>query len=284
MHRFHVGELECFALSDGGIPVPRPPVQSADASASTGPQGPFGFTLLPLSSLLVRLPGVGIVLVDTGFGPNATMAGQPIPTVGRLPASLAAAGFAPEEVNAVLISHMHPDHIGGLYGQNGEKLYPNASYHVPAEEFTFWSQDPLDISFTNAPPPLQAQVTGAAKHAVKFGRDEFKIFSAGEEVVPGVRSILLPGHSPGQVGFILSSGAETLLFTADSVTNPIVSVETPDVRNPVDMNPSMAAETRHKVISLLLQKGWMSLTTHFPWPSIGRVTSKDGQTIWEPVV
>ena len=249
-----------------------------------GPQNPVEFVLLPLSSLLVRLPGVGNVLMDTGFGQNAMIGPQPLLTVGRLASSLAAAGIDPADVNAVLISHMHPDHIGGLYDQQGNKAFPNASYHIAAEELAFWSQDPLDLSFTNAPPPLQAHVADAAKRVLECGRNDFQTFKAGEDALPGIGSISLPGHAPAQVGFILSSGAETMLFTADAITNPVTSIQTPEVHSATDMNKDLAQETRHRLIALLLENGWQNFTTHFPWPSIGRVTSKNEQTIWEPRV
>ncbi len=267
-HRFQFGEIECIALSDGGIP--RPPVPGQD------------LVLLPLSCLLVRLPGTGLVLMDTGFGLNPMSHGQPLRTVGRVPASLKAAGISPAEINAVLISHIHPDHVGGMYGSDGAKLYPNATYYVGAEELAFWSQEPLDLQWTASPPPIKIQMAEHAKRMLGFAGDTLKTFRAGEEVLPGIGTILLPGHAPGQMGYILSSGNEKLLFTADAIADSAVSIQTPHVYNPMDMDPDLAVETRHKLIAMLLEPGWQSFTPHFPWPNLGRLKRGDAHAVWEP--
>jgi glyoxylase-like metal-dependent hydrolase (beta-lactamase superfamily II) len=285
-YRFNVGEFECIALSDGGMPVPRPPAgYDMLPSLPPMPQIPAGLILLPLSSLLVSLPGVGNVLIDTGFGSNPGMFGSgPARPVGHLVASLVAAGVPPEDIDVVLISHLHPDHIGGMYSDDGKKLYPNAVYYAGAEEIEFWSKDDLDLGFTNTPPPLRTSAIEAAKRMLGFAGDTLKVFRAGEDVLPGIGSISLPGHSPGQVGFILSSAGKKLLFTADSLTNPVISIETPDVHNPVDMNSDLAVKTRHKVIALLSEPDWQNFTTHFPWPNLGSVKTRNGHFIWQPAV
>lgn len=192
-HRFRLGDIECFALSDGGIPMPSPPGQDASLQ---GPGGPAPM-LLPLSCLLARLPGGGAVLMDTGFGAGAAFAGQPMPSVGRLSESLAGAGARLEDISAVLISHVHPDHVGGMYRGDGAQTYPNATYHTGAEELVFWSREPLDLSQAVSPPPFKARMAEAAKRMLGFAGDGLRTFRAGEEVLPGIGTMLLPGHSPG---------------------------------------------------------------------------------------
>lgn len=278
-HRFHFGEIECIALSDGGLPMSRPHAQeAASPNSETGGDGP---PLRPLSCLLVRLPRTGLVLIDTGFGLNPVVGGTVLRTVGRLPASLAGAGVAPEDIDVVLISHIHPDHVGGLYGDDGAKLYPNASYHVGAEELAFWGRQPLDLSGTASPPHVKEGMANAAKRMLGFAGDTLSTFRAGEEVLPEVGTMLLPGHAPGQVGFILSSGAKKLLFTGDAIAEPVASIETPEVYNPMDMNPDLAVETRRKLIALLSQPEWRCFTPHFPWPNLGRVQTTNGKSFWK---
>ena len=262
--RFHVGGIECLALSDGGLPRVVPP-------------GSGAATLLPLSCLAVRLPGSGLVLIDTGFG-----AGTMVRSVGHLPESLAAAGIAPGDVDVVLISHMHPDHIGGMYKPDGSQTYPNATYHVGAEELAYWSQDPLDLSHLTAPPHIRKGMEMAARRMLAAGGDSLRSFRAGEEALPGLGTLPLFGHAPGQVGFIVSSGADRLLFTADAIAFPVVSIETPDVHNPMDMDPDRSVRTRHELIALLSEPGWQAFAPHFPWPSRGRVRREAGKAVWEP--
>ena len=268
--RFHVGEIECCALSDGAIVRPMP---------HGSPPGPPFY--VPLSCLVARVPGSGLVLMDTGFGTDASVGEQRMQTVGRLAASLAGAGIAPEDIDVVLISHMHPDHIGGMYKADDSKVYPNATYYVGAEELAFWSKDPLDLSQAASPPHIKTGMAQAVRRMLGAGDDTLRTFKAGEEVLPGVGTILLAGHAPGQVGFILSSGGERLMFTGDAFSNPVMSIETPETYNPMDMDPDRAVQTRRELIALLSEPGWQSFTPHFPWPNRGRLRATDGKTVWE---
>lgn len=122
---------------------------------------------------------------------------------------------------------------------------------------------------------------GAAKRMLGFAGNGLRTFHAGEEVLPGIGT-MLPGHSPGQVGFIPSSSLDKLLYTGDALSEPATSIGTPDVYNPMDMDPDLAVETRHKAIALLSQPHWQSFTPHFPWPNLGRVRSNNGLAFWEP--
>ena len=222
-----------------------------------------------------------MVLIDTGFGIEPSVNGNVLRTVGRVPASLAAAGVTPDQVGAVLISHIHPDHVGGLYGRSGEKLYPNATYHVSAEELAYWSRDPLDLSAVASPPPIKQRMAETAKALFSAAGNTFKTFRAGEEVLPGIGTIPLFGHAPGQVGFVLSSGGETLIFTADAIADPVASIQTPDVYNTMDMDPALAVKTRHELIAKLAEPECRNFTPHFPWPSLGRVKGGSAQATWE---
>ena len=274
---FRIGEIECYGLSDGAMvrPTPSPP-------PGAPPAPPAPPVMIPLSCLLVRLPGIGLVLIDSGFGNEATFGGRPMRSVGHLTESLAAAGFAPDDIDVVLISHIHPDHVTGLHRNDGTKTYPNATYCVGAEELAFWSQEPLDLSQAASPPHIKIGMEHAAKRMLGFVGDTLRTFRAGEEVLPGIGTMLLPGHAPGQVGFILSSGGERLLYTGDAISIPGVSIETPDVYNPMDMDPDRAVRTRHELIAMLSEPGWQTFTPHFRWPSRGYVRGGDGAATWKP--
>ncbi len=272
-YQHRIGDLEVVALSDGGIPVPRPP----------GTRGTADFVLRALACLLIRLPSEGgLVLIDAGFGPAAKRAGLPLPTAGRLLASLSAAGIAAEDIGTVLISHIHPDHVDGLYDDDGVATYPNATYRVGAEELAFWSQQELDLSWSPSPPPFKAEMLATAKRLLGFAGNTLQTFHAGQPAMPGIETMLLPGHTPGQVGFIMSSRGDHLLYTADALTTPEMSIEAPDRQNPIDLDPELGIRTRKTLLEKLCQPGWHSFSPHFPWPNLGSVRKAGERYRWNP--
>lgn len=279
---FRLGEIECLALGDGGIPmVPMPEQARPPRQAVTDLAVLPGLT--QLSCLLVRLPGNGpTVLIDTGFGTHASRRGCSLPTVGRLLESLANAGLTPVNIDVVLISHIHPDHIGGMFDLAGAKIFPNADYFAPAAEVAFWGQEVIDLSFSPISLPLKEEILGASRRMLNIAGDRLRTFLAGEDAIPGIRTIALPGHTPGQVGFVISSGNETLLYTADAVTKAIDSIETPERYFVNDLEPDLAVKTRQRLLAMLSREGWRSFVPHFPWPSHGYVRTTDGHSVWEP--
>ena len=282
-HRFQVGNLQCISLSDGAIRAPLGP-PSAQGHATTAPGKPMEFRLIPLSCLLVTLPQTGqLVLMDSGFGFNAELLGRPMRSDGRLVESLAAAGIRPESIDVVLISHLDPDHVGGLVRDDGSKTFPNAAYYAGEEEVAFWSREVVDLSYSPSPEPVKRERLAASSRLLRLASEAVKTFRSGEDVIPGVGTIALPGHTPGQVGFILYGEPESLLYTADSVAHAVISIETPHVHNPMDLDPEVGVTTRHGLIKLLLEKNWQSFSPHFPWPSTGKVVQTEGGTKWKPV-
>ena len=108
------------------------------------------------------------------------------------------------------------------------------------------------------------------------------MFHAGDEVIPGIKAVDLPGHAPGQVGFELSDGEETLLYTADAITNAKVSLETPDVHNIMDLDPHVAVKTRLELVASLASSGTRSFSPHFPFPAWGNVQKQGEKHVWKP--
>ena len=273
-HRFRVGNLECVSLSDGAIRVPLGPPE---------PGKPMQFRLVPLACLLVTLPKTGkVVLIDSGCGDNPEILGKPLFTDGRLAESLAMADIAPESIDAVLVSHFDPDHVNGLFHHHdGSKMFPCATYYAAAEEIAFWSREPIDLSGSPTPEPVKNDRLKTSSRFLSLAGDTIQTFHAGEQLMPGVTSIAAPGHTPGQVGFIFDGDSASLLYTGDSMTHAVVSVETPDVYHPLDFYPDQGVATRHQMIQLLLEKGWQSFSPHFPFPAFGRIDRAGEGAVWK---
>ena len=290
-HRFNLGGIDFISLSDGGMPVPGGETLNdkdlhnalkLDANPAE-PGVASQVKIVPLSCLLVRSATAGKwVLIDSGFGPDPIVP-FPMPTIGRLLQSISLAGVQLSDIGAVLISHLDPDHVGGLFDASGKRVFPCASYHAGAEDVQYWSQDNPDLSFS---PMVEWGKRDRVKMAKRLLRDtdsHLETFRAGEEVLPGIRSIHLPGHTLGQVGYIFAGQGATLLYTGDGITSVDLSILKPDVFNPNDLDPNLAVRTRHQLLDMLSQPGWYNFSPHFPWPSAGSLTDVNGQRTWVPV-
>jgi glyoxylase-like metal-dependent hydrolase (beta-lactamase superfamily II) len=287
-YRFQVGDIDCTSVSDGAIRIPlgppAPPTMPAGNQSPSAPGQPMEFRLVPLVCLLVKLPKTGkIVLMDSGFGFNPELVGRPMRSDGRLIESLAAAGVSPESIDFVLISHLDPDHVGGLLRDDGSKRFPNAIYYASEEEVAFWKRDVIDLSYSPSPEPVKRERLSASGRLLRLAGHAIRTFGAGDDVIPGIGTLALPGHTPGQVGFIVYGESESLVYTADGIVNSTISIETPDVHNPMDLDPEMGVVTRKALIHRVLESNWHSFSPHFPWPNVGRIVRTDTGVTWKPI-
>ena len=285
VHTFTVGSLQCTALSDGFVPVPAtllavevPPEEVKSFLRANG-QDP-DILLNPISCLCVTREDGRRIMVDSGIGSVAGPEGSAIPTGGRFAAAVYQAGIDRESIEIVLVSHIHPDHIGGLFDEAGEPLFPNARYFVTRQEVEFWTSPANDLGGTLMPPLLRTKTIATARRFIELAGDRLRQFEAGDAPVEGVGSIGLPGHTPGQVGFIFDGGSETLLYTADAAGHPFVSLQKPEWRFAFDTDSPTAIATRRALVRKLIDTEWHNFTPHFPWPSFGRIIEGGGQPVW----
>ncbi len=284
---FRVGNLDCISLSDGTIPSPVaqlapmvPLNELQDFLKICGEN--YERRELPVTCLLVK--GLGrTILVDSGIGKLVAADGRPVLSAGRLQEALAAAGVRPTEIDTILISHIHPDHIGGLFDIDDNPCFPNARYFVPREEVAFWEIESPNFTGSLLPAKMCKEVIDIAHRFLALAGDKLQQFDAGSDPITGVRSVPLPGHTPGQVGYVFTSSGETLFYTADAAGHPHVSFKKPDWRAPFDADSEIAVDTRKWLINYLLEKGWYNFTPHFPWPSVGHLKSTDHGLSWLPL-
>jgi glyoxylase-like metal-dependent hydrolase (beta-lactamase superfamily II) len=282
-YRYKVGEMTVTAINDGFARRPLEGfVRNAELSAVQAAMAaaflPTDALPIPFTTLVVQTGG-RLVLLDTGNGNSGA------PTSGVWMANFRAAGFTPEQVNQIVFSHFHGDHINGLRLREGNLVFPNATLHVPAPEWAFW----MDDARMNAAPEA---MRGAFQNVRRvFGPEQAKItqFQPGAEVAPGITSVAAHGHTPGHCVFMLSSGNGRLMFMADTTNHPALFVRNPDWSAIFDMDADAARTTRRRLLDMAATEKAQVHFYHAPFPATGFI-SKAGAGFefvpaqWSPAI
>jgi glyoxylase-like metal-dependent hydrolase (beta-lactamase superfamily II) len=241
-----------------------------------------GLLVMSLGTLLVRTAGT-VALIDLGWGPGTLeMGGGPGPATGRISGgsmlpNLASVGVEPEDVDVVLFSHLHRDHTGWIVepatpgkeqDRAGGPTFPSAHHYVSEAEWTYWtSEAPRGVG----PSPTAEQLAVLEKR-LSFVRD-------GERPVPGIDVVATPGHTPGHLSFVISSGEDRALVLGDSVHCPI-ELQEPELTFVVDVDPALAQRTRVHIERELTRPGTMAAGPHFADLVFGRLVKGQGRSIW----
>ena len=205
--------------------------------------------------------GDAVVLVDVGSGSRF------MPTTGRLMANLAAVGVDPDGITHVVITHAHPDHIWGIRDDFDEPLFPDAEYVIGAVEHAHWLQDDL----VNQVPAADQQFVLGAVNSLTLEGVEWRLLEDGEEVVPGVRMIATPGHTPGHMSVVLESGGKQLMALGDAMSHAYTNFTHPEWYNGFDADGPQTVETRIRLLDMAAADRIAVLGYHFPFPGVGHV-------------
>jgi len=272
-YTFDVGSWECAVLHDGEatFPVkaffestPAPELERALTAVHLAPDA------LPLTiNLLLARNESHSVLIDTGIGRDVG-GGE-----GQLLARLATAGVTPDDIDVVAITHCHWDHIGGLTDDAGRLIFPDARHVMSATEWALWTS-------AEALAGMAPMLERMARENLTPLRDRIELLAGGDEVVPGLTFVAAPGHTPGQVAYLMASGAQELLHIGDVAHHPL-QVLFPEITPEIDLQPAESVSTRRRLLQRAAERGMLLLASHFPFPGTGRVVSAGDSWAWRPL-
>src|SRR3989449_4621675 len=279
-YRLKVGDLEVTALYDGtGVFDPHwlnGTKATMDGVVEALHEDPH--MLDGVDTGFVVQTGKQLILVDAGAG---TWWGGG--ALGRLAGSLRSAGYTPEEVDIVLITHLHSDHIGGLTTQDGKRVFPNADVYVAKTESDFWLSPVIAAKAPKDAQPFFQSAQAIAAPYIQAGK--WHTFSGSEPIVDGMRLVPLAGHTPGHTGYELSSKGQKILFWGDNCPCQRVQLQHPEVTAIFDIDQTAAAATRNQLFSRLAREDvWIAEPHTSSFPGLGRLHKEGRGHSWAPVV
>ncbi len=264
-YRFNLGNAEVTVVSDGPLPLGPPkgtfvgaPDEEIKKMLTDNFLSPDNIVLEQNSPIVNT--GDKLVLFDTGMGTSKAFG----PTTGRQQKSMAEAGIAPGDIDAVVFSHGHIDHIGGVVDDSGKVLFPNAQFYIAQSDFDYWTDEGK----------MGGQWKDFVVHARKNlmpVRDRLIFYKDGQEFLPGVQAMAAPGHTVGHHIFMISSEGKSFAFLADLTHHQILLMEKPRMQFSFDTDPKQAAESRVKMLDMLAANKIAVMSYHYPWPGYGHV-------------
>ena len=275
--RYEVGDAKCTAVYDGIWEKPHDPAYFSNATVAQTKRAlaqaglTTAFVTIPISVFVIELNGK-LVLCDAGGG-NQVQAFNPAAVFvsGKMMTNMRAAGIDPEKIETILISHFHPDHIFGLLEKNTNRpAFPNAEIIVPAAEYKWWTDPSLITRLPQGRRPLARRI-----QAVIPNWKNVLPVEGEDEVVPGIRFVSAPGHTPGHTAFHISSANQQLMISSDAAYVPALCAAHPGWHGVFDQDARMAEVSRRKLLDRVIADKMMICGSHFPWPGLGKIV-RDG--------
>ena len=273
-YRFKFGEFEITTLNDGAFYLDGPyPIFGADqfpedvkelASENHLPADrmEIGFTPVLINT------GKELILFDTGNGDRSR------PNAGKLAAAMKRAGYSPGQVDIVVITHFHPDHIGGLM-EGGKPAFANARYVTGEREFNFWTRGEQSTE------SLASTARLAKTHVVPLA-EKFTFLKEGSTVVSGITAMEAFGHTPGHMAFHIESAGQRMFLGADFANHYVASLMRPEWHVSFDVDKTAAARTRVKILQMLASEKIPFTSYHMPFPAVGYVDMKGEGFVYVP--
>jgi glyoxylase-like metal-dependent hydrolase (beta-lactamase superfamily II) len=272
-YRFHVGEHEIIVINDGFLGLPlsllaaNAPAEDLLALMQAHGLG-TEFSPLPIGVVLIRT-GDRLVLVDTGTGTSDFARDLFGDYIGGLMPTLELIGVSPEAITDVIFSHAHGDHLWGT-SSDGQLAFPNAQHYLPHLEWEDLHREDI--------PELVVPFYEFAKKQLEplIANDgQLAFYGDEDEMVPGIRAIGTPGHSPGHHALIVESSGQQLLLPFDVLGHPILHLRHPEWFMKMDQIPDVAVATRQQLLARAADEKILVLVHHFSFPGLGLIT-RDG--------
>jgi glyoxylase-like metal-dependent hydrolase (beta-lactamase superfamily II) len=285
IYRFKVGIFECMAVSDGTHtytpPIFPPPAISLFSNVPKEnlqqilmeynmQQENWMEFVSPYTCLFIDT-GDHKVLVDTG-------AGNLGPNTGKLLKNLQSERVTPEEIDTVIFTHAHPDHIGGNTVE-GKITFPNARFIIGKSEWDFWTSEPTQLKADEHTKELLLKI---ARNNLLPIQEKIVLINREEEVVPGLNILPASGHTPGHIALTVSSKKKKLICIGDTVLHPI-HVEYTDFHSIFDISPKELINTRKRLFNRAVNEEALVLAFHFPFPGLGHIVKKNSRWKWKPI-
>jgi glyoxylase-like metal-dependent hydrolase (beta-lactamase superfamily II) len=271
-YRFKLGSFEATVVSDGPLALGPPSGDVFSGVSKEEMHKVLADNFLPTESVeleqnaLVINTGDRIVLFDTGIG-SAKAFG---PNTGRLVSSLKAAGIEPQDVDAIALTHAHPDHCWALLDENGTRNFPNAQIYMAQADLEFWTDEG---KLSN--PAIGSFIDGARKQLLP-NRDRIVFVRDGQEFLPGIQAMAAPGHTVGHTIYLITSQGKTVCNSGDVAHHHVLSVERPRLAFAYDTDGNQAVSSRLRVFDMLASTRTPFVAYHFVWPGLGYV-AKQGE-------
>lgn len=273
-YRTMLGDFEITALSDGTVTLPVDKLLKGINKKDLDKALAHHHLGLPLETsvngFLVNT-GAKLVLIDTGAG---SLFG---PTLGKLLQNLKAAGYQPEQVDEIIITHMHPDHVGGL-SVNGQRVFPNAVVRAEQEDADYWlSADNL----AKAPENSKGFFQGAQAMLKPYAdAGKLQTFKGDTDLLPGIRAVVTHAHTPGHSVVAVESKGKRLVILGDLIHVGSVQFDRPKVAIGFDSDSKNAIKQRIKVFDALAKDGSLAAAAHLPFPGLGYIQKKGSAYEW----
>ena len=275
VYRFQLGDFEITTIADGAIQLDGPhPIfgnnQSPEDVQAYAQENFLSPSRMEISFTPVIVnTGSELVMFDTGNGAGRR------PNAGKLATMLSAAGYTPDQIDVVVLTHFHPDHIGGLM-EDGKPLFPNARYVMPETEYQFWT----------SPDRMGSPMEGVAKLTesnVKPHAEKATFIKDGADVAPGIRAVGAPGHTPGHTAYLIESAGKPFLLWGDTTNHYILSMQKPEWHVSFDVDKDLAVKSRKTILDMAATDRIPATGYHMPFPAVGYVEKAGDGYRWVPV-